>query len=237
VSETPAGRLILVPTPIGNLEDITLRALRVLEEADVVAAEDTRHSGRLLAHFEIKARLLAFHEHNEKRQLPNLLALLADGKRVALISDAGTPGLSDPGFTAVRAAVNAGFTVEALPGPTALVPALVGSGLPCDRFAFEGYVPRKTGARRRAFEALAHEDRTVVFYESPHRLAKSLAILAEVLPERPVVLARELSKLHERFQRGTATALGKVVAEHGAKGECVLLIGGRDAPRAAPPPS
>ena len=224
------GRLTLVPTPVGNMEDITLRALRVLEEADVVFAEDTRHSGRLLAQHGIKARFLSFHEHNERGQLPRLLALLEEGKRVALISDAGTPGINDPGFTAVRAALGAGHAVEALPGPTALIPALVASGLPCDRFLFDGYLPRKSGALRRTLEALAEEERTAIFYESPHRVAKSLAVLAELFPERPTVVAREISKLHESFRRGTAAELAAHFAETKAKGECVLLIGGRAEP-------
>ena len=223
------GRLILVPTPVGNMEDITLRALRVLKEADVVLAEDTRHSGRLLAQHGIKARFMAFHEHNERRQLPRLLELLGEGKCVALISDAGTPGINDPGFTAVRSALGAGHPVEALPGPTALIPALVASGLPCDRFLFDGYLPRKAGALRRTFEALVEEERTAVFYESPHRISKSLAALASILPTRPVVLAREISKLHESFRRGTAAEVAAALAAGGTKGECVLLVGGRGA--------
>jgi 16S rRNA (cytidine1402-2'-O)-methyltransferase len=220
-----AGRLILVPTPLGNLEDITLRALRILTEADVVAAEDTRHSGRLLAHFEIKAALLSFHEHNESRQSTRLTQLLEEGKLIALISDAGTPGISDPGFRAVRAALEAGFEVEVLPGPTALIPALVLSGLPSDRFIFEGFLPRKQGARRRAFESLQDETRTVIFYESPHRIAKSVALLAELYPDRPLVLVREISKRFEEAIRMSASELSGRLAEKPVKGELVLLIG------------
>ena len=167
-----AGRLVLVPTPLGNLEDITLRALQVLKEADIVAAEDTRHTGRLFAHFGIEAKFLSFHEHNEARQSVKLGALLEEGKTVALVSDAGTPGVSDPGFRAVRAAIEAGARVEVLPGPVALIPALLLSGLPVDRFIFEGFLPRKQGARRKAFEALGGETRTVLWYESPHRIGK-----------------------------------------------------------------
>ncbi|MCB1162895.1 MAG: 16S rRNA (cytidine(1402)-2'-O)-methyltransferase [Candidatus Krumholzibacteriia bacterium] len=223
------GRLVLVPTPLGNREDLSPRALRTLAEADLVAAEDTRHTGRLLSDLGIKPRYLAFHEHNEDRQLPRLLEALAEGKRVALVSDAGTPGICDPGFRAVRAALAAGHAVEVLPGPAAVIPAVVGSGLPCDRFSFEGYLPRKPGARRAAFAALEGETRTAVFYETPHRLARSLAALAELMPERPVVVARELSKLHEEYWRGTAAELAASLAERPLKGEYVLVVGGEGA--------
>ncbi|MBM4117073.1 16S rRNA (cytidine(1402)-2'-O)-methyltransferase [bacterium] len=229
MSGEPAGRLVLVPTPVGNREDLSPRALRALAEADLVAAEDTRHTGQLLSGLGLKARFLSFHEHNEERQLPRLLAALAAGQRVALVSDAGTPGLCDPGFRAVRAALAAGHAVEALPGPTALIPALVASGLPCERFVFEGYLPRKPGARAAAFAALATESRSTVFYETPHRLARSLAELAALLPERPVVVARELSKLHEEYWRGTAAALAAALAGRSLRGEFVLVVGGQDA--------
>jgi len=232
-----AGRLCLVPTPIGNLEDITLRALRVLAEADLVAAEDTRRTGRLLAHHGIQARQMSFHEHNERRQLPRLLDALAAGRRVALVSDAGTPGVNDPGFRALRAALEAGHPVEVLPGPTALVPALLGSGLPCDRFRFEGYLPRREGQRRNALAALAGEERSTVFYETPQRVARSLAVLAELLPDRPVAVARELTKLHEEFWRGTAAELAAALAGRAVKGELVLVVGGagaRPLPRRLP---
>lgn len=224
-----SGRLTLVPTPLGNREDLSPRALRVLMEADLVAAEDTRHTGRLLSDLGVKARYLAFHEHNETRQLPRLLAALGEGLQVALVSDAGTPGIADPGFRAVRAALGEGFAVEVLPGPAALITALVGSGLPCDRFIFEGYLPRRSGARRRAFEALAEETRTVIYYESPHRLAKSLAELAALLPERPVVVARELSKRHEEYWRAEALAMSTALAERKLRGEFVLLVGAAEA--------
>ncbi len=223
------GHLVLVPTPVGNLEDITLRALRVLKEADLVLAEDTRRTGRLLAHYDISARLLSFHEHNERRQLPRLLEHLAAGRAVALVSDAGTPGISDPGFRAVRAALAEGHRVEVLPGPTALVPALVASGLPCERFVFEGYLPRKSGARRRALEALATEERSVVYYESPQRVARTLAELSELEPERPVALVREISKLHEEAWRGSAAELAEALRERRPKGEFVIVVGPRDA--------
>ncbi len=220
-----AGRLVLIPTPLGNLEDITLRALRELKEADIVAAEDTRHSGRLLAHFEIKAPFMSFHEHNEARQSERIAGLLDEGKTVALVSDAGTPGISDPGFRAVRAALAGGHQVEALPGPTALIPALVISGLPSARFIFEGFLPRKQGALRRGFEALAEESRTVIYYESPHRIAKSTAILAELYPQRPVALVREISKRHEEAIRGSAEEVAARLVEKPVKGEIVLLVG------------
>jgi len=220
-----AGRLVLVPTPLGNLEDITLRALQVLKEADIVAAEDTRHTGRLFAHFGIEAKFLSFHEHNEARQSVKLGALLEEGKTVALVSDAGTPGVSDPGFRAVRAAIEAGARVEVLPGPVALIPALLLSGLPVDRFIFEGFLPRKQGARRKAFEALGGETRTVLWYESPHRIGKSVALLAEIHPLRPVALVREISKRHEETIRGTASELAARLAERPVKGELVLVVG------------
>jgi len=220
-----AGLLVLVPTPLGNLEDITLRALRVLKEADRVAAEDTRHTGRLLAHFGIRADFIRFHEHNEARQSEYIVKLLREGRTVALVSDAGTPGVSDPGYRAVRAALDAGIRVEALPGPTAIIPALVASGLPAGRFVFEGFLPRRQGALRRLFEELAGETRTVIYYESPHRIAKSAAILAELYPARPVVLAREISKLHEEMLRGSAEELARRLADNPVKGELVLMVG------------
>ncbi len=224
-----AGSLTLVPTPIGNREDLSPRALRLLREADLVAAEDTRHTGRLLSEFGIKPRYLSFHDHNEARQLPRLLDALADGLNVVMVSDAGTPGVSDPGFRAVRGALAAGHRVEVLPGPSALIPALVGSGLPCDRFAFDGYLPRKSGQRRKLFTALADETRTVIYYESPHRLAKSLAVLAEIMPERPVVVARELSKRFEEYWRGSAAELAAALEGRKIKGEIVLLVGAEGA--------
>lgn len=225
------GRLVLVPTPIGNREDLSPRALRVLGEADLVAAEDTRHTGRLLSSLGLKPRYLSFHDHNEARQSERLLAALDEGLLVALVSDAGTPGISDPGFRAVRIALEGGHHVEALPGPAALIPALVASGLPCDRFCFEGYLPRKSGQRRRVFEALADETRTTIFYESPHRIAKSLGELAELMPDRPVVVARELSKRHEEYWRGSAAQLSGALADRKVKGEIVLLVGAAEAGR------
>ncbi len=221
-----AGRLILVPTPIGNLEDITLRAVRMLGEVDAVIAEDTRTSGRLLRHLGINKPFIAFHIHNEHQVTDRLVERMAAGERFALVTDAGTPAISDPGFLLVRAAVKAGIAVETLPGPTAFVPALVNSGLPCDRFTFEGFLPVKKGRRTRMAE-LAAEPRTMVFYESPHRIVRTLEELAEAFgADRPASVSRELTKLHEETVRGT---LGELAEQFGAKepkGEFVLCVAG-----------
>lgn len=222
----PAGKLVLVPTPIGNLEDITLRAIAVLKAAEAVIAEDTRTSGRLLQHLGIKKPFIAFHAHNEHHVLENILARLHQGAVLALVSDAGTPGISDPGFLLVRACVREGIAVEALPGPTAFVPALVNSGLPCDRFVFEGFLPVKKGRRTRLNE-LKGETRTMVFYESPHRIVRTLTDLGDVLGAgRPASISRELTKLHEEHVRG---ALGELQAHFTAKepkGEFVVCVAG-----------
>jgi len=219
--------LFLVPTPIGNLDDITLRALRVLREADVVACEDTRTSGFLLAHHGIATPRTSFHAHNEHRKVDELVGRMQAGETVALVSDAGTPGISDPGFLLVRAAVAGGVRVEALPGPTAFVPALVASGLPCDRFVYEGFLPQKKGRQTR-LRALADEPRTTVLYESPHRLVKLLAELAEVCgAERPASVAREISKLHEEVRRGTLAELhAHYAAQTKVRGEIAVVVGG-----------
>lgn len=220
------GKLFLVPTPIGNLEDITLRAKRVLEEADAVIAEDTRTSGRLLQHYGISRPFIAFHAHNEHKVTGRLVERLANGERFALVTDAGTPGISDPGFLLVRAAVKAGVPVETLPGATAFVPALVNSGLPCDRFTFEGFLPVKKGRRTRIAD-LAAERRTMVFYESPHRIARTLHELAEAFgPERPASISREITKLHEETVRGTLAELATHFEQHAPKGEFVLVVAG-----------
>lgn len=224
---TGEGRLWLVPTPIGNLEDITLRAKRILAEADAVIAEDTRTSGRLLQHYGIKQRFIAFHIHNEHRITEQLVQRMQAGERFALVTDAGMPAISDPGFLLVRAAVKAGIPVETLPGPTAFVVALVNSGLPCDRFTFEGFLPVKKGRRTRIAE-LATERRTMVFYESPHRIARTLQELAEAFgAERPASVSRELTKLHEETLRGTLAELAAHFAKHAPKGEFVLCVAGR----------
>ena len=219
--------LVLVPTPVGNLDDITLRALTVLKEADVVACEDTRTTGKLFQHFGIDTPRLSFHIHNEHGRVGQLVERMEAGETVALVSDAGTPGISDPGFLLVRAAAEAGVRVEVLPGPTAFVPALVASGLPTDRFVFEGFLPHKKGRQTRLI-ALAGETRTVVIYESPHRLVKLLGQLAEHCgPDRPAAVAREISKLHEETRRGS---LAELAAHYGAqakvRGEIVVVLGG-----------
>src|SRR5258706_4976892 len=199
-----AGTLYLVATPIGNLEDMTLRALRTLRECDVVAAEDTRHSGQLLKHFGISKPLLSYFQFNEAKRSEEILQRLARGEKVALITDAGTPGISDPGERVVKAALAAGFRVEPVPGPCALVAALTASGLATDEFHFIGFLPHKSGQRRRQLEALKPFAGTLVLYESPYRIGKLLGELSEVFPDRPVVLARELTKKFEEFLRGTA---------------------------------
>jgi 16S rRNA (cytidine1402-2'-O)-methyltransferase len=221
------GALVLVPTPIGNLKDITLRAIETLQEADCILAEDTRTSGRLLKHLEIKTRLKPFHKFNEHKVLERTLEEINAQKLTALISDAGTPGISDPGFLLVRACIEASIEVYSLPGATAFVPALVNSGLPCDRFVFEGFLPVKKGRQTRLSE-LAEEKRTIVLYESPHRLVKSLNQLAEVLgEERRACVSREISKLHEENRRGTLIDLARHYEQHPPKGEICLVLEGK----------
>ena len=222
-----SGKLILVPTPIGNLEDITLRAKRILGEVDAVIAEDTRVSGRLLQHLGLSKPLIAFHAHNEHRALQGIIERIAHGERLALVSDAGTPGISDPGFLLVRACANAGLAVETLPGPTAFVPALVNSGLPCDRFAFEGFLPVKKGRKSR-LDDLKAETRTMIFYESPHRIVRTLRELADALgTDRAAAVSREISKLHEETRRGTLDELRAHFEAQGPRGEFVVVIAGR----------
>lgn len=220
------GKLYLVPTPIGNLEDITLRARRVLGEVDAVLAEDTRVTGALLAHLGIDRPLRSFHAHNEHHVLDGVVERMQAGAVFALVSDAGTPGISDPGFLLVRACVGAGIPVETLPGATAFVPALVNSGLPSDRFVFEGFLPVKKGRRTR-IAALAAEPRTMVLYESPHRIARTLRELAAVLgADRAASVSRELSKLHEETRRGTLGTLADHFNATVPRGEMVLCVAG-----------
>jgi 16S rRNA (cytidine1402-2'-O)-methyltransferase len=223
------ARIILIPTPIGNLEDITLRALRLLKEADLVAAEDTRETGKLLKLLGIERPLTALHQHNEHQRVGSLLERVAREELIlALVSDAGTPGISDPGFLLVREAISAGIPVEVLPGPTAFVPALVASGLPCDRFVFEGFLPQKKGRKTR-LDALHVEERTMVFYESPFRILKLVEELESHFgPERQVVVARELSKLHETFYRGTIQEVKVQLEKAVIKGEFVVVLAGRE---------
>lgn len=220
------GTLYIVATPIGNLEDITLRALRILKEVDLVAAEDTRHSRKLFVHYGISTRLTSYFEHNEAEKGERILAELRSGKSVALISDAGTPAIADPGYLLVRRCREEGIPVAAVPGPSALVSALAVSGLPTDRFAFEGFLPAKSAARRQAFRALRDERRTVLFYEAPHRLGAALRDLAEELgEERGVAVARELTKIHEELFRGSAAAAAAHFGGEGkVRGEIVLLV-------------
>ena len=221
------GILYVIPTPVGNLEDMTLRAIRLLREADVVLAEDTRTSGILLKHFDIKQHLLSHHKFNEHGTSASVVERLLAGETVALISDAGTPGISDPGFFLVRECVRAGVEVQTLPGPTAFVPALVSSGLPCDRFTFEGFLPQKKGRQTR-LQALAGEERTMIFYESPFRLVKALQQFAEVFgPERRASVCREISKVHEESVRGTLQELIAHFTEKAPKGEIVIVVEGR----------
>lgn len=220
------GKLVLVPTPVGNLQDITLRALDTLREAGTIYAEDTRVTKKLLTHFEINKQLIPFHAHNEHKQLERSVQTVRDNEVTVLVSDAGTPGISDPGFLLVRACVESGLEVSCLPGPTAFVPALVGSGFPCDRFVFEGFLPHKKG-RQTKWKSFAGEERTIVLYESPHRLVKALEEIVTFLgPERIVCVAREISKLFEEFRRGSASEVLEHYKKTPPKGEIVLLIRG-----------
>jgi 16S rRNA (cytidine1402-2'-O)-methyltransferase len=221
---TPAT-LYLVATPIGNLEDITFRALRTLRECDVIAAEDTRRTGQLLTYFGISKPLLSYFRFNEAKRSEELLARLGRGEKVALVSDAGTPGVSDPGERVVRAAVAAGFRVESVPGPCALIAALTASGLPTDEFHFVGFLPVKSGQRRKLLEPLKHVSGTLAFYESPYRIEKFLHELNELFPTARIVLARELTKKFEEYLRGTAAELIKVTKNRALKGEFVVLVG------------
>ncbi|WP_038032381.1 16S rRNA (cytidine(1402)-2'-O)-methyltransferase [Thermonema rossianum] len=225
--EPTVAHLTLVPTPIGNLQDLTFRAVDVLRSVDTILAEDTRNAQKLLRHFDIQRPLQSYHAHNEHTQVNKLIARMQQGERMALISDAGTPAISDPGFLLVRACVQAGLQVECLPGATAFVPALVQSGLPCDRFVFEGFLPHKKGRQTRLQE-LAGETRTIVLYESPHRLLKTLQQLKEHFGgERPIAVVREISKLFAETIRGTIDSVLTHYAEGGTiKGEFVLVIGG-----------
>jgi 16S rRNA (cytidine1402-2'-O)-methyltransferase len=220
------AKLYLVPTPIGNLQDITLRALDILKSVDIILAEDTRTSRFLLQHFGIEKRLLAHHQHNEHQAVKEIIRLINEGSSIALVSDAGTPGVSDPGFLLVRECVREGVEVECLPGPTAFVPALVMSGLPCDRFIFEGFLPQKKGRQSRLL-ALKEETRTIVFYESPFRLIKLLEQCAEVFgPERQASVSRELTKMFEETKRGTLEELKAYFEQKGVKGEIVVVVAG-----------
>lgn len=222
------GKLYLIPTPVGNMEDITLRALRLLKEVDLILAEDTRTTAKLLKHYEITTPLLSHHKFNEHQQVERMAERLERGENIALVSDAGTPGISDPGFLLTRTCVERGIATECLPGATAFVPALVNSGFPCDRFCFEGFLPQKKGRQKR-LNALAEEKRTLIFYESPFRLVKALEQMAQTFgPERYACVAREISKVFEEFRRGTLQELAQYYSQQGIKGEIVLIVAGQD---------
>ena len=222
------AHLILVPTPIGNLEDITLRAIRILKESDVIFAEDTRVCMRLLQHLDIRKTVIPFHAHNEHKTLNSALDRIKSSSSAVLVSDAGTPGISDPGFLLVRECIAQGISIECLPGPTAFVPALVASGFPCDKFVFEGFLPHKKGRQTR-LQILAEEERTVVLYESPHRLVKCLGQLKEFFgADRPVCVVREISKMHEEYKRGTAEEVEAYYVAHPPKGEIVIIVQGKN---------
>src|SRR5690554_2595139 len=221
------SKLFIVPTPIGNLEDMTFRAIRVLKEVDLILAEDTRTSAKLMKHFEIPTQMMSHHMHNEHQTVETILQKIKSGQTIALISDAGTPAISDPGFLLTRACVENNIEVECLPGATAFVPALVNSGLPNDRFVFEGFLPEKKGRQTR-FLALAEETRTMIFYVSPHKLLKTLEEFIQYFGEdRSVSVSRELTKLHEETFRGTAKEVPSYFSQKAIKGEIVMVVGGR----------
>jgi 16S rRNA (cytidine1402-2'-O)-methyltransferase len=220
--------LYLVPTPIGNLKDITLRALDVLKEVDLILAEDTRTTSHLLTHYQINKPITPYHQHNEHKVLNHLVAQLQEGKKMAVVTDAGTPGISDPAFLLVRECIRAGIKVECLPGSTAFVPALVNSGLPVNRFVFEGFLPVKKG-RQTLLKKLAEEERTIVFYESPNRLVKTLEELMVYFgKERPCSVSRELTKMFEENKRGSLAEVGAYFKDKTVKGEIVVVVGGKD---------
>ncbi len=223
-----AGKLTLVPTPIGNLDDITLRAIKVLGEADAILCEDTRHSGKLLAHHNISNKLQPFHQHNEHKVTDRLVTDMEAGTTYALVTDAGTPGISDPGFLLVRASIEAGIQVEVLPGATAIIPAIIGSGFSSEKYVYLGFPPQKKG-RQTFWKELAEESKTMVMYESPHRINKALREALETFgPERQACVAREMSKLYETYHRGTIEELLTLGEEKAYKGEIVLLIEGKN---------
>jgi len=225
ISAESCGCLYLVGTPIGNLEDITLRALRILKEVDLIACEDTRHTQKLLNHYDIAKRLVSYHEHNEMTRSPELLIKLEDGAKVALVSDAGMPLVSDPGYRLVALCVRHKIPVVPIPGPSALLAALSGSGLPSEEFLFVGFLPQRSGERRRMLEHLRIEDRTIILYEAPHRIAESIADARQILGDRPACIAREVTKLHEEFLRGKLSQLEESLAERPARGEITLVVG------------
>lgn len=220
------GRLYIIPTPIGNLEDMTFRAVRLLKEVDLIAAEDTRHTQKLLNHFTIQNELISYHAHNYRERLTPLLKKLNDGADIALVSDAGTPAISDPGYELVEAAVAEEISVIVLPGASAAISALVGSGLPTDSFQFVGFLPRKKRDKKAALERLQYKEATLIIYESPHRVRATLEMLQEVYGDRKIALARELTKKYEQFVRGSVTEVLEWTANNPLRGECVLVVEG-----------
>jgi 16S rRNA (cytidine1402-2'-O)-methyltransferase len=226
--EAGTGCLYLVATPIGNLEDITLRAIRILKEADVIACEDTRQTQKLLHHYGIRKEMVSYHDHNELTRSPELVIDLEQGAKIALVSDAGTPGISDPGHRLVTLCLRHHIPVVPIPGPSALVAALAASGLPTEEFLFVGFLPPRSGARRKALDALKTESRTLIFYEAPHRVVETLADASEILGARPAVIAREVTKVHEEFLRGPLPELLESARKRAPRGEITLLIGPGD---------
>ena len=220
------GTLYLVATPIGNLQDITLRALETLRQADIIACEDTRHTRKLLNHYGISGRVISYHEHNESERAAKLVSMLKDGSSVAIVSDAGTPAISDPGYRLVVEAVRGGIQVVPVPGPSAFAAVLSASGLPTDRFVFEGFLPSKKQERDTRLRGLRSESRTLVFYEAPHRLKESLIEMRRIFGDRQIVIAREVSKVHEEFLRGTIAAMVSQLAEREVKGEVTIIVHG-----------
>lgn len=221
------SKLFLIPTPIGNLEDITLRAIRLLKEADIVLAEDTRKTKKLFFHYSIKTRLFSFHAYNEHKMLKNYITRLIDGEKIALVSDAGTPGISDPGFLLIRECIKKGIEIDCLPGATAFVPALVSSGIPCEKFVFEGFLPSKKG-RISKLKSLSNQKRTIVFYESPHRIVKTLSQLCDYFGlEREVSVSREISKIFQETKRGTLYQVLQYFSNKKPKGEFVIIVEGK----------
>lgn len=228
--DVKAGTLYIVGTPIGNLEDMTFRAIAVLQQVDLIAAEDTRHTGKLLQHFQVSTPQLSYHDHNRRSRLPELLQRLRQNQAIALVTDAGMPGISDPGYELVKACVEEGLAVVPIPGATAVTTALSAAGLPTERFVFEGFLPAKGQERRERLEALQTEPRTIVLYESPHRLQQTLQDLIEVMEaDRSIVLARELTKLHEQFWRGTLAEAITYYQTHEPQGEFTLILAGHQA--------
>lgn len=220
------GVLYVVATPIGNLEDITYRAVRILREAGLIACEDTRHTRKLLDHYGIEGKLVSYHEHNEAERSRELIERLHEGVSVAQVSDAGMPGISDPGYRVIKSAIEQGIAVVPVPGPSALIAALAASGLPTDAFEFRGFLPAKSGQRRTELESIRPREHTVIFYEAPHRIHESIDDIVAVLgPERPIVIARELTKVHEEFLRGTVREVAENILDRELKGEITILIG------------